>query len=81
MSVRACVPTCVCARACVRACVCVCAGVVCREELRQYHDYKKYIKKSHFNVSLYIFVDSVKRGVLSLVHEVGRHRNERCYYH
>ena len=50
-------------------CVCAC---VCKE----YYDYRIYYL---YSFSAYIFVDLVKRGVLTLVGEIRRYRND-CYY-
>ena len=57
---------------CVCVCVCVCAGVV-REG---YNIMTIYIL--FFRFLLYtFFVDLIKRGVLTLVGEIWRYRNDR----
>ena len=61
-----CVCVCACVRACVRSCVCVC---VCLRAGIQHYDY-----------NLYIIVDLVNHGVLTLVGEIRRYRND-CYYY
>ena len=52
-----------------------CLRVVCEERI-QYYDYVIII----FEVLMYMFLDLVKRGVLTLVGEKRRYRNDRYYY-
>ena len=63
MCVRVCVCVCVRARAYVCVCVCVCVRARAREERIQYHEYIIIISEV---LNVYIYVDLVKRGVLSL---------------
>ena len=80
MCVRGCVRArmCVCvrvrvrARVCVRVCVCA-RALVCMV-CEQYNNY--YILFLWF-LSVYIFVDLVKRAGCALVREIGRCRNDR----
>ena len=56
-------------------CGCVCVhGVVCKE----YYDYILFLR---ICVYIYVFVDLVKRGVLTLLGEIQRYRNDCCCYY
>ena len=56
-------------------CGCVCVhGVACKE----YYDYILFLR---ICVYIYVFVDLVKRGVLTLLGEIQRYRNDCCCYY
>ena len=77
-----CVCVCVCVSVSISVCACVCdsvcgcAGVVC-EEYNTYCHYKIIILEILMN---FVVVDLLRCGVLSLVCEVRRYRNDRYYY-
>ena len=58
---------------CVRVCVCVVS-----EELIQHYD---YIIVIFLGFNVYIFVNLVKRCVLTLVCEIQHYKNDRYYYY
>ena len=76
-----CVYVCVCVWMCVYVCLCVCvrvcvyvwmcAGVVCEK----YNSMLLLFLRFY----VYIFVEFVKRDVLSLVGEIVLYKNDRCY--
>jgi len=67
--------------ACVRACVCAWRSVVCMyvscEQWIQYYIHILFFWRFY----AYIFVHLVKLGVLTVVGEIRRHKNHRCYYY
>ena len=65
---------CICESVCVCVCVLVC---VCVQGIPYYDNIIDY----SLGFIVYIIVDFVKRGVLTLVGEVRRYRNDRYYYH
>ena len=83
--VRACVRpsvrVCACVCACVRVCVCVCVCVCVREREREgaINTIPRFILLLRYYV--YIFIDSLKCGVFTLVGEEPRYRNDRYYYY